>query len=216
MGRSILKQPDKQFIAFLTAFCTYVDDHEMEWFIEDRRVKQLHALANAAIKAYNTNLDPYQSNHFTATDKKHAFAELKNFLGIFIDSLEGNPDVSDKELDDMKLRPRKQPAHQPLPIPAEVPLMETIQQHHEITVYVTRMELGQPAHGEQLRPFHGFKLRWKFEDETHWHFEISTRLHHTIYFEAADEAHRVTLAVAWINPRLQEGPWTINQTLVIG
>ncbi|MDR2119915.1 MAG: hypothetical protein LBP64_03450 [Tannerella sp.] len=36
----------------------------------------------------------------------------------------------------------------------------------------------------------------------------STRLHMTLLFDEADEGKHVTFTAAWINPRLQHGPWS--------
>ncbi|MDR0348723.1 MAG: hypothetical protein LBH90_04415, partial [Tannerella sp.] len=62
----------------------------------------------------------------------------------------------------------------------------------------------------------GFKLRWRFEDETTYHFEISTRLRRTLFFGRENETRRVILSAAWVNPRMEEGPWSEDITEVIG
>jgi hypothetical protein len=213
--KSTLKKTDAQFIAFANDFYNQVLDHQIDWHIDENRIKELKRLTTAATNAYNDNMKPSTRNHLTSVAKKQLFGELKHFLSLFIDFLEGNEGVSDESLAEMNLRPRTHPVRQPLPVPSEVPLIETMQQHDEITVYVTRIEHGQPSQGVQLKPYHGFKLRWKFEDETDWHVEVSTRLHYTLFFEAADESRRVVLSAAWINPRLQEGPWTVLINVVI-
>ncbi|MDR0750695.1 MAG: hypothetical protein LBF62_14150 [Tannerellaceae bacterium] len=214
--RSTLKQPDKEFIAFANDFYAQVDDHQILWGLDADRVKKLETYTRLATNAYNANNTPSTRNHLTSVTKKQTFGELKQFLSLFIDSLEGNEDVTDEHLADMHLRPRRQPAHKPLPVPTEAPLLISSQQHDEITIYVTRSEQGQPAHGVQLQPYHGFKLRWKFEDEDEWHVEMSTRLHYTIFFDTKDETRRVSITVAWMNPRLQEGPWTQPISMVVG
>jgi hypothetical protein len=214
--RSTLKLPDKEFVAFANDFYTQVDDHQVSWLLNADRVKKLETLTRLATNAYNANLSPSTRNHLTSVEKKQTFAELKHFLSLFIDALEGNEEVTDENLADMHLRPRVQPVHKPLPVPTETPLLQTSQQHDEITVYVTRSEQGQPAKGVQLKPYHGFKLRWKFEDEEEWHTELTTRLHQTLFFEAADERRKVSIAAAWINPRLKEGPWTLPVSMVVG
>ncbi|MDR3140919.1 MAG: hypothetical protein LBU37_04230 [Tannerellaceae bacterium] len=214
--RSTLKQSDKEFIAFANDFYTQVNDHQINWKLDAERVKKLEMHTRLATNAYIANNTPSTRNHLTSVEKKLTFGELKHFLSLFIDALEGNEEVTDENLADMHLRPRTQPAHKPLPVPTEAPLLRFSQQHDEITVYVTRSEQGQPAHGVQLKPYHGFKLRWKFEEEADWHVEISTRLHHTIFFDAKDETRRVTISAAWINPRLQEGPWAPSIGMVVG
>ncbi|MDR1161527.1 MAG: hypothetical protein LBK45_04220 [Tannerellaceae bacterium] len=211
-----LKLPDKDFLAFAINIHKQSDDHLVDWSLDEARVKRLKGIITNAQTAYNENLNPVTRNQVTVNKKNLEFGELKHFLSLFINYLESEEEVPEEGLALMHLRPRSHPAYQPLPVPAEAPLIETTVQHDEITVYVTRMEHGQPAQGVQLQPYHGFMLKWKFEEEADWHIEISTRLHHTLFFDAKDEARRVILAVAWINPRLQEGPWTDSITKVVG
>jgi hypothetical protein len=213
---STLRQPDADFIAFVLDLYDQVIDRQLDWKLEPDQILSLGNLKRAAVEAYDENKAPSTRNHRTSVAKKEAFGNLKHFLGILINSLEANPNVSDADLADMHLRPRIQPVHKPLPVPTEMPLIQTSQQHDEITIYVTRSEQGQPAHGVQLKPYHGFKLRWKFEDEKDFHYEVTTRVHYTLFFDAEDETRRVSIAVAWVNPRLQEGPWTLPVSMVVG
>jgi hypothetical protein len=209
------KLPDAEFLAFAYSIYSQCDDNETKWKLDSQRMVEFGSLRGNADSTYKLNSDLSERNHLTAVQKNKAFGELKSFLSLFINYLEGNESVPDDALESMHLRPRKYPARHPLPVPTEVPLIETTQQHDEITIYVTRIEHGQPAQGVQLKPYHGFKLKWKFEDEEDWHVELSTRLHYTIFFDVKDEARRIIATVAWVNPRLQEGPWCLPINLVI-
>jgi hypothetical protein len=83
-------------------------------------------------------------------------------------------------------------------------------------VYVTRSELGHPTQTTKRESYAGFKLRWRFEGETAYHTEISTRLYYTLLFEQADETKRIFLSAAWMNPRLEEGPWSEEFSEIVG
>jgi hypothetical protein len=211
-----MKLPDEQFIAYAGTINSQCTEHATEWNIDPARLGTLQALTTGAVTAYEANIDMATRNLITSTNKKTAFGELKHFLALFIDYLEGNLSVPDDALAVMSLRPRTHHAVQPLPRPDDAPLLKVVKQHDEMTVYVTRSELGHPARSATLKKYHGFKLRWKFEDETAFRTEISTRLHFTLHFGREDETKRVILSAAWVNPRLEEGPWTEDLAEVVG
>jgi hypothetical protein len=140
--------------------------------------------------------------------KKAAFAEIKHFLSGFINYLEANLSVPGEALAAMGLRPRRHATRLPLPPPDEAPVISVTRHHNEITVSAKRMGYGHPTNGLQVKHYHGFKLRWRFEDETIWRTEISTRQRCTLHFYRRDDIRRIIIAAAWINPRLQPGPWS--------
>jgi hypothetical protein len=59
-------------------------------------------------------------------------------------------------------------------------------------------------------------LRYKIEGDADYRTVISTRLHHTLFFEQIDEGKRISLSAAWVNPRLEPGPWCEEMAEVIG
>lgn len=42
-----------------------------------------------------------------------------------------------------------------------------------------------------------------------------SRLHYTVYFDHADAGKTIIIEAAWINPRLQAGPWTRDVAEII-
>jgi hypothetical protein len=217
MGRvSFHNLPDAQFMAFANDIYEQCYKHAGVWKIDEARLTSLKALVASADKAYNDNMNRAMRNHLTAVEKAKAFTGLKHFLSPFINYLEGNIAVPDDALEAMQLRPRIRVRRQPLPVPAEAPLVSVVIRNDEIIVYVARSEHGQPTQGVKHKPYHGFKLRWRFDNEADWRLELSTRLYHTLYFDAKDEGRRIIFSAAWINPRLQEGPWSVSITKVVG
>lgn len=213
---SSFRQPDEEFLLHAQTIVTQCDAHRTEWRLDSDRLDEIDMLTGVAQKAYTANKDKATRNLTTSANKKFAFGELKHALGPFVDYLEGNLSVPDNALAIMGLRPRTHRKHEPLPRPSEPPMLKVVKQHDEMTVYVSRPELGQPTQSTTRKHYHGFKLRWRFEDEKVYHTVTSTRLHHTLYFDHEDETKRVVMAAAWLNPRLEEGPWSEDVVEVVG
>jgi hypothetical protein len=190
--------------------------HAPEWDIDPPRLAQFNTLLATAESAYKVNLDPAMKNAATAIAKRKAFAELKNFLSLLINFFEGNPNVSDDALALMQLRPRHPQAHQPLPAPTEPPVITVRKQHGEITVYAARTEHDHPTDTVGPVHYHGFLLFYKLEDEADWHTVVSTRLHQTLYPESKDDGKRILLKAAWVNARMQHGPWSNEISEIVG
>ncbi|MDR1274248.1 MAG: hypothetical protein LBK12_06830 [Odoribacteraceae bacterium] len=215
--KSFLNQPDEVFLTRARSVHGQCASHANAWGIDPSRMFAFSKLLTAAERAHAANSVLATRNHVTSTNKKIAFGELKHFLGQLIDWLEGTPSVSDADIDIMGLRPRVRKAREPLPPPVEAPLLIVTRRHDEMTIHVTRLEHGHPTGGVTSRkPYHGFKLRWRFEGETRYNVEVSTRLRITLHFEREDEGKRVELVAAWMNPRLQEGPWSDVITVIAG
>jgi hypothetical protein len=155
-------------------------------------------------------------NKNTAALKRETFAELRVFLSTYVYVLLANTNVPDEAIDGMGLPPRKHHFHGPLPEPDEAPEQTAIVgQHHDVTVYVAVAILGQPVEYLAKKGYHGFIIRYRREDETEWRERYSTRLHLTLYFDAEDQGKNLHIIVAWINPRLQHGPWSDETVTMI-
>jgi hypothetical protein len=214
--KSTLEKPDSQFIALADTIHEQCGAHVAEWKLDPERMARFTVLLAAANTAYAANSDRATRNMISAANKKAAFTELKRFLSLFIDYLIGNLSVPDEALVIMSLRSRTPRFREPLPKPVEAPLVLVDKQHDEMTVSVARAEYGHPTHSATLRNYRGFKLRWRFEDETDCRIELSTRLRFTLRFNRTDETRRVILAAAWVNPRLEEGPWSEDLVEIVG
>ncbi|MDR3329168.1 MAG: hypothetical protein LBS63_03540 [Prevotellaceae bacterium] len=86
--------------------------------------------------------------------------------------------------------------------------------HGELSVYVSVPASGQPD-SSLRKNYYGFMLRWRREGEAEWRSEVSTRLHALLNFDEADTGKRVALTAAWVNPRIQAGPWSAEATALI-
>jgi hypothetical protein len=213
--KSTLERPDNEFIALANTIEAQCSEHAEEWDIDTERLSTLRSLTATAGDAYEKNSDRATRNHLSVTRKKNAFRELRLFLSPYINYLLGNLSVPEEALATMSLRPRRRTARLPKPRPVDAPLVKVDHQRNEIKVYVTRPDLGHPTQSTSRESYAGFKLRWRFDTETADHIEISTRLHHILFFTREDEARRIHLSAAWINHRLEEGPWSDTLTEII-
>jgi hypothetical protein len=213
--KSTLDQPDAQFLATVNNINGECTQHSSEWNLDPTRLTQLNTLTLNASTAYAANSNPATRNHVTTVNKNVAFDDLKKFLGTYIDSLEGNLSVPDAALEIMGLRPRVHHASEHLPPPKDKPAITTTSQRNEITVYASRPEHGHPTDSVTDPKYGGIKVRWRFVGETEYHFEVTTRLQYTIHFNQEDRTKLVEIAAAWINPRLEAGPWSDDITEVV-
>jgi hypothetical protein len=214
--KSALEKPDNEFLAQANTINDQCTKNATAWGLDARRLQALNTLTVNANTTYALNIDRSTRNHTTATNKKAAFSELKHDLSLFIDYLEGNLAVPDEALAIMGLRPRVRTASQPLPPPDEQTVLTVVRLHNQITLYASRIEHGQPVKGVKVKPFHGVKFRWRFQGETRYHIEVTTRLHITLHFEQEEVGKFIEVSAAWMNPRLQEGPWCEDITEVVG
>jgi hypothetical protein len=179
------------------------------WNIDTSLMDQLTARLSAANSAYAANADPAHKNHDTAAVKQAAFASLKRTLSVFINALEGNLKVPDDALNSMQLRPRHPGGHQPHPVPEETPVLTVITgQHHDVTVYVSTLQHGHPTEYLDTKNFYGFQLKYQFEGDSDWQQLVSTRKHKTLVFDESKEGKYLKLQAAWVNPRIEPGPWS--------
>jgi hypothetical protein len=216
-NQGTLNKPDADVLAHANSINGQCHQHEIDWGIEPNRLSVFDMVLANANTAYAANNNKATKNAITVANKNAALGELKHSLATFISYLEINLQVPDAALEAMGLRPRQHHAHLPLPRPAEQLVLTTKKQHDEITVYAARPEQDHPTAGVGPTHYHGFALRYKMEGEGEVEKTIiSTRLHHTLFFERTDEGKRVTLSAAWVNPRLETGPWSSEISEIIG
>jgi hypothetical protein len=199
---------DADYIAFALNISAQCTANQGVWQLDANMVTELQTLTDRANADYKVNTNRETANHQTAVTKKSSFKALRTFMSIVIRSLSANLNVPNAELVAMGLPSRERRTHEPLPAPTDAPSISVTLQHGTITVHVKRPSYGHPLEHAGGKHYHGFVLRYCKEDETEWHDKYTTRLHLTLTFDNADEGKHITLAAAWINPRLQHGPWS--------
>ncbi|MDR1681441.1 MAG: hypothetical protein LBS12_06645 [Prevotellaceae bacterium] len=186
------------------------------WHLDTDQVTILDTDTTNAYTAYDANVNPETSNRRTATNKKRAFSDLRHYLRFFTDSFYVNEYISDSDIEAMGLRPRHPHAHEPLPVPGDAPIIsDVISQHHTVIIYVANPLQGHPVQHLVSAGYYGFIIRYRKEDETEWMQDASTKLHYSLYFDADDATKHLHFMIAWINPRMQPGPWCDEQIVLI-
>jgi hypothetical protein len=186
----------------------------LNWNLENGQVIRLGELIDRAVTAWETNSNPEIANRRTSVDKKHAFEDLKHFLSLFTSTFYMNSAITDADLEAMGLRPRRRPAARPTPEPDEAPEVSVVTGHHTVSVYVARTQHGVPVRSLNTK-YYGFILRYRIGSGNERHQQMSTRLHVTLSFESGDEGKRLYFSVAWLNARLQHGPWSDELSTLI-
>jgi hypothetical protein len=82
-------------------------------------------------------------------------------------------------------------------------------------VYVRVPQHGHPTQSGTRKAYHGFVLRYRLEGDTEWHDEYTTRLRIDLTLADEDKGKHITLMAAWINLRLQHGPWSHELSVVV-
>ena len=199
---------DTNFISWAKNISARSKANETGWKLNSTQVTKLIDLMDHAEAAWEANRNPETANRRTSAEKKQAFSELKRFLSLFTDSFYVNEAITDADIEAMGLRPRHTHVSLPKPAPDEAPeVTAVVGQHHDVTVYVSKAQHGEPVRSLNTK-YYGFIIRYRKDGEEGRQQQMSTRLHTTLYFEPEDEGKRLHFSVAWLNARLQNGPWS--------
>jgi hypothetical protein len=200
---------DAEFIAWAKTIYRDCAENSGTWMLDPNLLNQFHELLLIATSTYESNADKELRNRATVKAKDAAFATLKLFLSTYVNTLEGNTNIPDEAIESMGLRPRHSHAHQPIPVPTDAPVLTAIVgQHHDVTTYASTLQHGHPTEFLKDGKYAGFVLKYLVDGETQWQTVVSTRLHYTLIFTDAEEGKYIRIQGAWINPRIQNGPWS--------
>lgn len=215
MGRT---QPvrEEEFVAWARSLASSCTERQTEWGLDPATVQKLNTLTHDAGEAYEHNRNTEYCNRASRVHKDACIAALRQFLRFFIPTLRANEAVEESDLKALGLPSRKRHARQPLPEPREVPEVYVTKSNRQyMKVHVRIPQHGHPTQSRTRKAYHGFTVRYRKEDETGWHDEYTTRLHLNLVFGDEDRGKRLLLMAAWINPRLQRGPWSTEMNVII-
>jgi hypothetical protein len=215
MARTIPSK-DRDLISWSRGFSLDCAENADVWKLDNVLLAALLALVGKAEDAYKIHMNPMTTGRASTIAKNLAFAELRAALSPFIKKLEVNDNVSDKDLEALGLQPRRHVHHRPLPPPTEAPALVAYSGKHEtVDLSVSVPEEGRPTRYMKKKGFHGVLVRYRLEDNDHWFEKPSTRLRVTLAFEEQHVGKRLLVSAAWLNPRLEHGPWSDPIALII-
>ncbi|MDR1191312.1 MAG: hypothetical protein LBK60_06585 [Verrucomicrobiales bacterium] len=187
------------------------------WHINPDTLADLERLIAAADKAYAANLPKSTRNSVSVIRKNSTFRALQPALSAFINFLlSKDSGVPDTDLLGMGIRPRQRVHRSPLPAPAEAPLLVSrITAHLTISVTVSVPQLGHPT--EFLAPpaYRATHLQYKLADEPEWENVFMPRKRHALRFKDHALGRRCFIRAAWLNPRLEAGPWSDIKSVIV-
>jgi hypothetical protein len=198
------------------SIATQCAENAERWKMDTNVLQKYVARVSAAKSAYAANADPNKRNHVTAVVKRETLLVLREYMPVLVAHLLGNEKISNEELESMGLPSRRTHHHVSIDVPSEAPeLVVFTGRHHSVDAYVSIPRLGQPTERLKKKGYYGIVLRYRVEGEETWHEESSTRLHVTMPFDFEQQGKVITLLAAWINPRLQHGPWSDEIKVII-
>ncbi|MDR1407735.1 MAG: hypothetical protein LBJ23_06795 [Tannerella sp.] len=198
---------DGEFIVWAQNICSKCVANQTAWNLSKDEVTEFTDLESDA--AYAADQNPETKNRQTKRRKQKAFADLKEFMARFTNAMEYNTAIPDNDIEAMGLRPRAHHHHEPDKIPDEAPGATVVTgQHHDMDIYASVPQFGHATEYLKRKGYYGIVVRTRKDGEEEWHDQYSTRLHVTMIFDAEDEGKYLTITVAWINPRMQAGPWS--------
>jgi hypothetical protein len=207
---------DENLVYWAFCICANCTTNQTIWKLSKDFIDTFTALVSRARSARAADADPLKSNHATKIARIQATLALREYMRLVVHVLVANDLVTDTDLGSMNLPPRFHPAYNPLPVPTGAPdLRVVIGLHHNVDLYASLPRLGQATRYLKKHGTAGILVRYRLDDSPDWTDCYSTRLHHTLRFDSSHVGRRLTLTVAWVNPRLQPGPWSPEHTLII-
>jgi hypothetical protein len=85
----------------------------------------------------------------------------------------------------------------------------------EVTLHFVQQEHDRLTESIMEEFVHGAVIEYRFEGETAYRKEIVTKKKYTFFFTEEDEGKRVSVRVAWVNSKLEAGPFCREFSFVV-
>jgi hypothetical protein len=178
------------------------------WNIDVAALDRLAALVAGAESALEANAARETKNHFTVVHQQEACRALHRELGVFINYLLGNPRVPDFQINAMGIRPRHRTARSPLPPPREAPVLSVFTGRPRMaTLFLSDNQAGHPTEFLTSSPRRAAHVQYRLAGAAEWENLHLTRKRHILELGQEASGRYLQVRAAWLNPRLQAGPW---------
>ena len=218
---------NKAYLEYVDNILETVRANMTAWGISTTEFKRVENPYLNTRKAYDRNAAKATRGDKSAADLHVDMQRLKPIISDFVISLRGNLTISDDMLIIMNIPLRRRTYHQAHPAPEDDAVFEFRRIAH--LLYQIVMQSLAAGHPRQTmtdrRRHHGYWFDYIIIDHdapipdpetiTNWEHREFTKLRETITFPASAEGKRLIGRAAWINRRLQNGPWSepVNITL---
>jgi hypothetical protein len=207
---------DAEFIAWALNIYQKCVTNATEWKLENAKLQELGQYVNAAKNAYAANVNKEDRSLKITETKRKTFAALRAYLALFTPTLTANMNIGNDELEAMGVHSREHHSYRPIPVAPHAPALKVISgEHHEVNAYASIAQLGGVTSYLKSSDFYGICLRTHMEGDETWREQNYTRLHVALVFNEEHVGKRLSLSAAWINPRLERGPWSDTVTVII-
>jgi hypothetical protein len=208
--------PDAKYLAFVDNALKICRDNLALYKIPEKDYEQADVLYEKAKLAYKANSLSDSRNKNTTREKNTAFKELKTYMSWFSKTLETNLSLPNSALIEMGLPSREHTHHGDHPRPKRMPVVSMRREGLETTLDFAQQEHNHPTETIAEEFVHGARIEYRFDNETIWQSETVTKKHYTFIFTEGDVGKQVHVRVAWVNPKLEAGPYCREFSFIVG
>ncbi|MDR0545119.1 MAG: hypothetical protein LBG30_07245 [Odoribacteraceae bacterium] len=178
-------------------------------------MQEFKGLIDPAERTVNANKNLQTRNKESTARKNAAMRALLVYMRELNLSLRVNKKVSDADLGAMGLPSRERHYHAPKPAPGEKAVLYARVTRFAIKVSASVPQDGRPSESVTRPGYHGLLIRSRVEGED-WREVYTTRVTATLKFAPEQVGKTVEIIAAWINPRLEHGPWGDTIRVIVG
>jgi hypothetical protein len=208
--------PDAKYLAFIENLLKICRDNLLLYKIPEADYTKAENLEEKARTAFEINAMPATKNKITVLEKNEAFKELKTYMSWFNKSLEANLNIPNIALIEMGLPSREHTHHGDHPRPKRMPVVTLSKEGLETTLFFAQQEHNHPTESIVDEFVHGARIEFRFDNDTVWQSETVTKKRYTFIFTEEDAGKQVHVRVAWVNTKLEAGPYCREFTFIVG
>ena len=210
-----IPRKDNECLGFARNLLKTCTDNATAWGISNAELQEFKGLLDPAEETVNANKNLQARNKESTARKNAAMRALLVYMRALILLLRANKKVSEADLRAMGLPSRECHYHAPKPAPNEKAVLHARVMRFAIKVSASVPQTGHPSESVTRPGYHGLLVRSRVEGED-WREVYTTRVTATLKFTPEQVGKCVEILAAWINPRLEPGPWGETIRVIVG
>jgi hypothetical protein len=208
--------PDSEFLAMAHGVCVECEKNKELWELREQPLARLKTLYEEARANYEANCDWATKNSTTSSNKRFSFNDLKRYLIRYTEILRLTLSVPDSALQAMGLGSRECVKRGPIPQPTDRIVIFFSGVGFLVLARAVLPATVFPADPVETRLHYGFVRKIRIEGKEAEMLVTSRLLTSTLYFEEGDAGKEAFVSAAWVNPKMETGPWSEEVGFVIG